>query len=163
MRRTHASRQGVRVAERSPHSGRYLTHDDRNARRGCRAVAARLGFEHWLGSGVGIVDECYTGRADGEPCFQEGKVNHLARWREQNPDAAQAADTWFYSDSHNDCHCSRTWVIPWRLIPTPDSAHMPSRRVAGDLSSRLIAGFLEWKTQRQLSACFINQRFSHDR
>ncbi|MEK9996108.1 MAG: HAD-IB family hydrolase, partial [Halieaceae bacterium] len=25
-----------------------------------------------------------------------------ARWREQNPDAAQAADTWFYSDSHND-------------------------------------------------------------
>jgi len=65
-------------------------------------VAARLGFEHWLGSGVGIVDDCYTGRADGEPCFQEGKVNHLARWREQNPDAAQAADTWFYSDSHND-------------------------------------------------------------
>ena len=65
-------------------------------------VAARLGFEHWLGSGVGMVDECYTGRADGEPCFQEGKVNHLARWREQNPDAAQAADTWFYSDSHND-------------------------------------------------------------
>ena len=48
-----------------------------------------------------------TGRADGEPCFQEGKVNHLARWREQNPDAAQAADTWFYSDSHNDLRCSR--------------------------------------------------------
>ena len=49
-----------------------------------------------------MVDECYTGRADGEPCFQDGKVNHLARWREQNPDEAQAADTWFYSDSHND-------------------------------------------------------------
>ena len=104
-------------------------------------VAARLGFEHWLGSGVGIVDECYTGRADGEPCFQEGKVNHLARWREQNPKRHKRPIPGFTPIHIMTCHCSRTWVIPWRLIPTPDSAHMPSRGVAGDLSSRLIAGF----------------------
>jgi len=65
-------------------------------------VAARLGFEHWLGSGVGILDECYTGKAEGNPCFQQGKVDHLADWRSQHPDIADPDDAWFYSDSHND-------------------------------------------------------------
>ena len=65
-------------------------------------VAARLGFEHWLGSGVGILDECYTGKAEGNPCFQQGKVDHLADWRGRHPDIADPDDAWFYSDSHND-------------------------------------------------------------
>ena len=65
-------------------------------------VAARLGFEHWLGSGVGIHDDRYTGKAEGSPCFQDGKVNHLADWRSRHPDIADPDDCWFYSDSHND-------------------------------------------------------------
>ena len=65
-------------------------------------VAARLGFEHWLGSGVGIHDDRYTGKAEGIPCFQQGKVDHLADWRSRHPDIADPDDCWFYSDSHND-------------------------------------------------------------
>ena len=65
-------------------------------------VAARLGFEHWLGSGVGIHDDRYTGKAAGSPCFQQGKVDHLADWRSRHPDIADPDDCWFYSDSHND-------------------------------------------------------------
>ena len=65
-------------------------------------VAARLGFEHWLGSGVGIQDNRYTGKAKGSPCFQQGKVDHLADWRSRHPDIADPDDCWFYSDSHND-------------------------------------------------------------
>ena len=65
-------------------------------------VAARLGFEHWLGSGVGIHDDRYTGKAAGSPCFQQGKVDHLADWRSRHPDIADPDDSWFYSDSHND-------------------------------------------------------------
>ena len=65
-------------------------------------VAARLGFEHWLGSGVGIHAECYTGKAEGSPCFREGKVSHLANWRRQHPHIPGPDDSWFYSDSHND-------------------------------------------------------------
>ena len=65
-------------------------------------VAARLGFEHWLGSAVGIRDNRYTGKAEGVPCFQEGKVAHLAGWRERHAGIPGPADTWFYSDSHND-------------------------------------------------------------
>ena len=65
-------------------------------------VAARLGFEHWLGSGVGIHADRYTGKAEGNPCFQGGKVDHLADWRSRHPDIANPDDCWFYSDSHND-------------------------------------------------------------
>jgi HAD superfamily hydrolase (TIGR01490 family) len=65
-------------------------------------VAARLGFEHWLGSGVGIHDDRYTGKAEGIPCFQDGKVDHLADWRSRHPNIADTDDSWFYSDSHND-------------------------------------------------------------
>ena len=73
-----------------------------------------------------MVDECYTSRADGEPCFQEGKVNHLAL-AQQNPDAAQAADTWFYPIHIMTCRCSGVGR-PVAVDPDDDSAHMPSRR-----------------------------------
>ena len=65
-------------------------------------VAARLGFEHWLGSGVGLHDDRYTGRAEGRPCFQQGQVDHLADWRSRHPNIADTYGSWFYSDSHND-------------------------------------------------------------
>ena len=65
-------------------------------------VAARMGFEHWLGSGVAIHNDRYTGKAEGSPCFQEGKVNYLAAWRSRHPDVVDPDETWFYSDSHND-------------------------------------------------------------
>ena len=65
-------------------------------------VAARLGFEHWLGSGVGVLDECYTGKSEGSPCFREGKVSQLAAWRQRYPEVGKQMESWFYSDSHND-------------------------------------------------------------
>ena len=58
------------------------------------------------------MDECYTAGQTVSPAFRKGKVNHLARWREQNPTQAQAADTWFYPIHIMTRHCSRTWVIP---------------------------------------------------
>ena len=65
-------------------------------------IAARLGFEHWLGSAAGITDKGYTGKAEGVPCFQDGKVTHLASWRKRHAGMPDPAETWFYSDSHND-------------------------------------------------------------
>ena len=69
-------------------------------------VAARLGFEHWLCSGVGMDHNQYTGEPQGLPCFQEGKIAHLEQWRAEWDAEGQALpalqDTWFYSDSHND-------------------------------------------------------------
>jgi len=82
-------------------------------------VAARLGFQYWLGSGVGLSGDCYTGQAEGVPCFQEGKVTHLAQWRAQHPEVAPPEDTWFYSDSHNDLPLLREVGHPVAVDPDP--------------------------------------------
>ena len=82
-------------------------------------VAARLGFQYWLGSGVGLSGDCYTGHAEGVPLLQEGKVTHLAQWRAQHPEAAPPEDTWFYSDSHNDLPLLREVGHPVAVDPDP--------------------------------------------
>lgn len=82
-------------------------------------VAARLGFQYWLGSGVALSADRYTGRAEGTPCFQEGKVTHLAQWRSAHPEAAPPEHTWFYSDSHNDLPLLMSVGHPVAVDPDP--------------------------------------------
>ena len=82
-------------------------------------VAARLGFQHWLGSAVGIIDGCYTGKPEGQPCFQAGKVAHLAAWRSRHTNASGNEDTWFYSDSHNDLPLLSEVGHPVAVDPDP--------------------------------------------
>lgn len=63
-------------------------------------IAARLGIEHLLATDAEMRDNAYTGRIQGIPCFQAGKIRRLEEWlttRQVRPD-----ETWFYSDSHND-------------------------------------------------------------
>lgn len=45
-------------------------------------------------------DGKYTGQFVGTPCFQEGKVKLLQEWLKQTGESL--ANSWFYSDSHND-------------------------------------------------------------
>ena len=82
-------------------------------------VAARLGFQYWLGSGVELCGDCYTGNAEGVPCFQEGKLLHLEQWRSQHPGAAPPEQTWFYSDSHNDLPLLSNVGHPVAVDPDP--------------------------------------------
>jgi HAD superfamily hydrolase (TIGR01490 family) len=42
----------------------------------------------------------YTGGVSGTPCFQGGKVERLQTWLDER--GLTLADSWFYSDSHND-------------------------------------------------------------
>ena len=82
-------------------------------------VAARLGFQYWLGSRVGLSGDYYTGHSEGVPCFREGKVIHLAQWRAQHPKAAPPENTWFYSDSHNDLPLLMEVGHPVAVDPDP--------------------------------------------
>ena len=82
-------------------------------------VAARLGFQHWLGSAVGLIDGFYTGKPEGQPCFQSGKVAHLAAWRSRHTNASGNEDTWFYSDSHNDLPLLTEVGHPVAVDPDP--------------------------------------------
>ncbi|MBL1278518.1 MAG: HAD family hydrolase [Ectothiorhodospiraceae bacterium] len=63
-------------------------------------IADALGVENLIATDPEVVDGQYTGRVDGIPCFQEGKVERLKVWLRENQQ--NLADSWFYSDSHND-------------------------------------------------------------
>ncbi|ROR98850.1 HAD superfamily hydrolase (TIGR01490 family) [Sinobacterium caligoides] len=63
-------------------------------------IAEALGIEHILATEGEIIDGRYSGKMQGTPCFQAGKITRLEAWlKESNEDMAGA---YFYSDSHND-------------------------------------------------------------
>lgn len=65
-----------------------------------RPIAAAFGVSDLIASQPEILDQRYTGRLQGEPCFQAGKLHHLKQWlAERN---AQIEESWGYSDSFND-------------------------------------------------------------
>ncbi|HEV2111995.1 MAG TPA: HAD family hydrolase [Gammaproteobacteria bacterium] len=63
-------------------------------------IAAELGVPHLIATEPEQLDGRYTGRVSGAPCFREGKVTKLDAWLQRN--RLDPAETWFYSDSHND-------------------------------------------------------------
>ncbi len=65
-----------------------------------RPIAQSLGVDAILATEPELVDGRYTGRSVGTACFREGKVICLRAWLEDHP--FDLADSYFYSDSHND-------------------------------------------------------------
>jgi len=63
-------------------------------------IAELLGVPHLLATEVEVIDDRYTGRYTGVPCFQGGKVKRLMAWLDATH--CDLRDSWFYSDSHND-------------------------------------------------------------
>ena len=63
-------------------------------------IARLYGIDHLLATEPQLVDGRYTGKVDGVPCFQEGKVSVLEDWLKTT--GLSLDDSWFYSDSHND-------------------------------------------------------------
>ena len=63
-------------------------------------IGEMLGVPTVLATEPEIVDGRYTGRFIGTPTYQQGKVVALAEWLGKRAD--ELADSYFYSDSHND-------------------------------------------------------------
>lgn len=63
-------------------------------------IAERLGVDEMLATEPQLADGRYTGEVEGTPCFQQGKVERLEQWLASS--GHNLADSWFYSDSHND-------------------------------------------------------------
>ncbi len=64
-------------------------------------IAQLFGIDALIAPEVEEKDGRYTGKTFGVPSFAEGKVTRLHDWlAKQQQDLS---DSWFYSDSHNDC------------------------------------------------------------
>ncbi len=63
-------------------------------------IAAAFGVDNLIASIPEVIDGRYTGRLQGEPCFQVGKLHHLKHWLSERH--AQIEESWGYSDSFND-------------------------------------------------------------
>jgi HAD superfamily hydrolase (TIGR01490 family) len=63
-------------------------------------IVAKYGIKNLLATEPEIKNGQYTGKVQGVPCFQSGKVKHLNQWLADNNESMCGAS--FYSDSHND-------------------------------------------------------------
>ena len=63
-------------------------------------IVALYGIHNLIATSPEIINERYTGKIVGVPCFQGGKVTLLNEWLAQTGDTLEGS--YFYSDSHND-------------------------------------------------------------
>lgn len=80
-------------------------------------IARLLGIPHLLASEAELVDGCYTGRATGIPCFQDGKVRRLHEWLAKT--GQRLSTSYFYSDSANDIPLLKEVSHPVAVDPDP--------------------------------------------
>lgn len=65
-------------------------------------IAKLFEIDQLLATDLEIVADKLTGRIDGIPCYQEGKVKKLAAWLNQSDLGLTLENSVFYSDSFND-------------------------------------------------------------
>lgn len=63
-------------------------------------IVKLFGIDNLLATTPEFIESRYTGKFEGIPCFQEGKVKLLEEWLKDSPETLE--NSWFYSDSHND-------------------------------------------------------------
>ncbi|MCW8855429.1 MAG: HAD-IB family hydrolase [Gammaproteobacteria bacterium] len=78
-------------------------------------IVKAFGIDNLLATEPEIINNRYTGKVDGIPCFQEGKVKRLESWMEAHNLNLQGS--WFYSDSHNDIPLLRQVDNPVAVDP----------------------------------------------
>jgi len=105
-----------------------------------RPIATAFGIPHLLATEPEMLDGRYTGKVSGIPCFQDGKVQNLERWLRLHD--MTLADSWFYSDSHNDLPLLYRVTHPIAVDPDPqlrqvaEERHWPVLQLHHVLSSR---------------------------
>lgn len=76
------------------------------------------GIENFLATTPELIDNQYTGKVAGTPCFQEGKVTRLHLWLNETGHTLEKS--WFYSDSHNDLPLLK--LVDHPVAVNPDNA-----------------------------------------
>jgi HAD superfamily hydrolase (TIGR01490 family) len=90
-------------------------------------IAELLDVPYLLATDVEFAEGRYTGRSAGIPCFQHGKVERLNAWLAET--GRDLAESWFYSDSHNDLPLLERVAYP--VAVDPDDALAEHARQRG--------------------------------
>jgi len=63
-------------------------------------IVKQYGIPNLIATTPEQINGQFTGKVEGTPCFQAGKVTRLQQWLDTT--GLNLEDSWFYSDSHND-------------------------------------------------------------
>ena len=89
-------------------------------------IVRAFGIEHLLATEPEIVDNRYTGKIKGIPCFHEGKVQRLENWLTGKQLSLQGS--YFYSDSINDLPLLEKVDTPVAVDPDDKLAALARQR-----------------------------------
>lgn len=73
-----------------------------------------------------VVNNQYTGKVAGTPCFQQGKITRLNEWLENT--SHDLENSTFYSDSHNDISLLECVTTPIAVDPDDELKMIASER-----------------------------------
>lgn len=82
-------------------------------------IAQRFQVEHLIATALEMEADQFTGRIDGTPCYQVGKVEKLEQWLQTQASALTLNDAVFYSDSINDLPLLERVATPIAVDPDP--------------------------------------------
>lgn len=89
-----------------------------------RPIAQALGVLHLIGTEPEYHNQKMTGRIQGTPCFQAGKITKLKEWLAER----EPQQTWFYSDSINDLPLLEQADYPVVVDPCPRLRELAQQR-----------------------------------
>jgi HAD superfamily hydrolase (TIGR01490 family) len=97
-------------------------------------IAETLGVDTLLATEPEEQNGQFTGRVAGTPCFRDGKLVRLQQWMAEQ--GHTLADSWFYSDSHNDLPLLEAVTFPVAVDADPILANHATLRGWPQLSLR---------------------------
>ena len=95
-------------------------------------IAREFGIDNIIATEPEILNNRYTGKVAGTPCFQHGKVERLEQWLQDTGHSLQGS--WFYSDSHNDIPLLSLVTHPIAVDPDV-SLEQHARKLGWDIIS----------------------------
>jgi len=85
-----------------------------------RPIAELYGISELVATEPEAINGRFTGRITGEPCFRAGKLSRVEGWlAAMGRSLDDFAESWFYSDSHNDLPLLSAVTHPVAVDPDP--------------------------------------------
>jgi HAD superfamily hydrolase (TIGR01490 family) len=81
-----------------------------------KVSADYFNITHLLASEPELINNKFTGKLSGEPCYQEGKVSKVKDWIKIN-NLSNFKEIFFYTDSHNDLKLMEFCTKPIAVDP----------------------------------------------